>query len=135
MISTALKTSTSKPFITYDFFAQLENFFREYPELNEKKIYDCVKSGFLTDQTRGHVVSAMGQPVLKLSFGTRRENIIILGICSASGITCDALIISKDKNFMTSWFGEIALPNTYYVHLGNGWMYSVAFGSKYLQRP
>ena len=28
---------------------------------------------------------------------------------------------------MTSWFGESALPNTYYGHSENDWMDSVAF--------
>ena len=32
---------------------------------------------------------------------------------------------------MTSWFGENALPNTYYDHLENGWMDSVAFAKQF----
>ena len=64
---------------------------------------------------------------MKLPFGARRENITVLGVCSASGIACDPLVIFKGKNFMTSWFGENALPNTYYGHSENGRMDSVAF--------
>ena len=127
MISTAPKANSSNPFIIYDFFDQVEKVFQEYPELDENKIYNCDESEFPTDQTRGSVVSVKGQPALKLSFGARRENIFVLGICSASGIACNPLIIFKGKNFMTSWFGENALPNTYYGHSENGWMDSVAF--------
>ena len=94
---------------------------------DKNKIYNCDESGFPTDQTRGRVVSVKGQPVLKLSFGASRENITVLGACSDSGIACDPLIIFKGKNFMTSWFGENALPITYYGHSENSWMDSVAF--------
>ena len=40
---------------------------------------------------------------------TKRENITVLVVCSASGTACDPLIVFKGKNFMTSWFGENAL--------------------------
>ena len=69
----------------------------------------------------------MVEPALKLSFGARRENSTVLGVCSASNIACVSHIIFKQKNFMTSWSGENALPNTYYGHSENGWMDSVAF--------
>ena len=104
MISTAPKANTPNPFIIYDFFDQLEKVFQEYPELDENKIYNYDEKGFPTDQTKGFVVSVKGQPALKLSFGARRENITVLGVCSASGIACDPLIIFKGKNVMTSWF-------------------------------
>ena len=120
MISTARKANTSNPFIIYDFFDQLEKVFQEYPELVEIKIYNCDERGFPADQTRGHVVRVKGQPGLKLSFVARHKNSTVLRVCSASGIACDLLIICKGKNFMTSWFEENALPNTYYGHSENG---------------
>ena len=58
---------------------------------------------------------------------TKRENITVLVVCSASGIACDPLIVFKGKNFVTSWFGENALHNTYHGHSENGWMDSAAF--------
>ena len=127
MIWTAQKANTSNQFIIYDFFHQLEKVFQEYPELDKNKIYNCDESGFPIDQTRGRVVSVKWQPALKLFFGARRENITVLAVCNASSIACDPFIIFKGKNFMTSWFGENALPNTYYGHLENGWMDFVAF--------
>ena len=66
-------------FIIYDFFDQLKKFFQEYPELDENKIYNCDQSVFSIDQTRGHVVSVIGQPTLKLSFGARREMLLYWG--------------------------------------------------------
>ena len=95
MISTARRANTSNPFIMYDFFDQLEKVFQEHPELDENKIYNCDESGFSTDQTRGRVVSVTEQPALKLSFTAIRENITVLGVCSASGIACDPLMIFK----------------------------------------
>ena len=127
IISTARKANTSNPFIIYDFSDQLEKVFQKYPELDENKICNCNESGFPTDQIRGRVFSVKGEPVLKLSFGARRENITVLEVCSASGIACDPLTIFKGKNFVTSWFGENALPNTYSGLSENGCMDYVTF--------
>ena len=127
MISASRKANTANPFIIYDFFEQLEKIFEEHPELDETKIYNCDESGFPTDQTRGNVIGPVGQRGLKLSYGARRENITVLGVCSASGKAFDPLIIFKGKNLMSSWFGENALPNTYYGNSNNGWMDSNAF--------
>ena len=86
-----------------------------------------MKVDFQQIQKRGRVLSVKGQPALKLSFGARRENITVLGVCSASGTAYDPLKIFKGKYFMASWFGENALPNTNYCHSVHDWMDSVAF--------
>ena len=78
MISTARKSSTSNPFIIYDYFDQLEKVFQEHLVLDENKIYNCDESVFPTDKTRGRVVSVMRQRALKLSFAARRENVTVL---------------------------------------------------------
>ena len=113
MISTARKSNTANPFIIFDIFEQLATIFKENPDLDASRICNCDESGFPTDQTRGKVIAGKGQRGLKLSFGAR-ENITVLGICSASGVALDPLFIFKGKNIMSSWCGDMALPNTYY---------------------
>ena len=127
MISTARKSNTANPFIIFDFFEQLATIFKENPDLDASRIYNCDESGFPTYQTRGKVIAGKGQRGLKLSFGARRENITVLGICSASGVALDPLFIIKGKNIMSSWYGDMALPNTCYGKSTNGWMDSGTF--------
>ena len=57
---------------------------------------------------------------MKLRFGAGRENIMVLGVCSAAGIALDPLIIFKGKSMRSSWIGDQALPNTYYGKSENG---------------
>ena len=57
---------------------------------------------------------------MKLRYGAGRENITVLGVCSAAGVVMDPLIIYKAKNMQTSWYGDKALPNTYYGKSENG---------------
>ena len=42
-----------------------------------------------------------------------RENITVLGVCSAAGITLDPLVIFQGKNMQSTWFGDETLPNTF----------------------
>ena len=58
--------------------------------------------------------------MLKLRYGAGRENITVLGICSAAGVVIDPLIIYKAKNMQASWYGDKALPNSYYGKSENG---------------
>ena len=67
------------------------------------------------------------QQAYKLPFGARRENITALAVANAAGVALDPLIIFKGKNLMESWFGENALPNTYYGKSDKGWMDAPAF--------
>ncbi|XP_057301212.1 uncharacterized protein LOC130635762 [Hydractinia symbiolongicarpus] len=129
MISTARKSNTSNPFIIYDFYDQLEKIFEQYPTLNASRIWNCYESGFPTDPSKGRVVSVNGQRALKLRFGAGRENITALGFCSAAGVVLDPLIIFRGKNMQSSWFGDMALPNTYYGKSENGWMDSEVFAT------
>ena len=47
-------------------------------------------------------------------YGAGQENITVFGVCSAAGVVMDPLIIYKAKNMQSSWYGDKALPNTYY---------------------
>ena len=62
----------------------------------------------------------LGKWVLKLRFGAGSENVTVLGVCSAAGLVLDPLIIFKGKNMQYSWYGDKALPNTYYGKSKNG---------------
>ena len=64
--------------------------------------------------------SLQGKQALKLWFGTVCENITVLGVCSVAGVFLDPLIIFKGKNMQYSWYGDKALPNTYYGKSENG---------------
>ena len=57
---------------------------------------------------------------MKLLYGAGRENITVLGVSSAAGVVLDPLIIYTAKNIQTSWYGDKALPNTYYGKSENG---------------
>ena len=46
--------------------------------------------------------------------------ILVLDVCSAAGVVMDSLIIYKANNMWTSWYGDKALPNTYYGKSENG---------------
>jgi len=46
--------------------------------------------------------------------------VTVLAVCSAAGIALDPLIIFKGKNMQANWFGDEALPNTYYGKSENG---------------
>ena len=61
-----------------------------------------------------------GKRALKLRFGAGRENITVLSVCSAAGAVLDPIIIFKGKNMHYSWYGDKALPNTYYGKSENG---------------
>ena len=43
-----------------------------------------------------------------------RENIMVLAVSSAAGIALDPLIIFKGKHMQATWYGDKALPNTFY---------------------
>ena len=58
--------------------------------------------------------------MLKLRFGAGHENITVLGVSSAAGVVLDTLIIFNGKNMQDSWYGDKALPNTYYGKFENG---------------
>ena len=61
-----------------------------------------------------------GKWALKLWFGPGHENITVLGACSAAGVVLNPLTIFKGKNMQYSWYGDKALPNTYYGKSKNG---------------
>ena len=124
MISLARKSNTSNPFIIYDYYKLLKNFFQDNPNLDAGRIYNCDESGFPTNQTNGKCITVKGERAFKLSFGTHQENITVLAVVNAAGIALDPLIIFKGKGLMESWFGTNALPNTYYGKSDKGWMES-----------
>ena len=55
-----------------------------------------------------------GKRALKLRFGAGRENITVVGVCSAATVVFDPLKIFKGKNMQYSWYEDKALPSTYY---------------------
>ena len=57
---------------------------------------------------------------LKQRPGAGRKNITVLGVCSAAGIALDPLVIFQGKNMQSTWFGDEALPNTFYGKSENG---------------
>ena len=61
-----------------------------------------------------------GKSDLKQRPGAGRENITVLGVCSAAGIALDPLVISQGKNMQSTWFEDEALPNTFYGKSENG---------------
>ena len=61
-----------------------------------------------------------GKRALKQRPGAGRENITVLGVCSAAGITLDPLVIFQAKNMQSTWFGDEALPNTFNGMSKNG---------------
>ena len=56
--------------------------------------------------------------------GAGRENITVLAVCNAAGIALDPLVIFKGKNMQSTWFGDNALPNTFYGKSDNGDLHS-----------
>ena len=113
MISSARISNTSNPFIIYDYYNVLEKSFRDNPDLDADRIYNCDESGFPIDQTNEKCITVKGERAFKLSFGARRENITVLAVANAAGIALDPFIIFKGKNLMESWFGTNAMPNAY----------------------
>ena len=63
---------------------------------------------------------------MKTRHGAARENITVLGVCNAAGTVLDPLIIFKGKNKLSSWYGDKALPNTWYGRSTNGMYILVA---------
>ena len=57
---------------------------------------------------------------MKIRAGAGRENITVLGVCSAAGIALDPLIIFKGKKFQASWSADKFLPNTFIGKSENG---------------
>ena len=55
-----------------------------------------------------------------MRFGAGRENITVMGVCSAAGVVLDPLVIFKGQNMQSSWYGDKALPNTWYGKSENG---------------
>ncbi|XP_057305999.1 uncharacterized protein LOC130644419 [Hydractinia symbiolongicarpus] len=129
MISTARKANTSNPFIIFDFYDQLEQIFEKYPNLDAQRIWNWDESSFPTDPSKGKVVSVKGQRALKLRYGAGRENITVLGVCNAAGVALDPLIIFTGKNMQSTWYGDKALPNTFYAKSENGWMDTEVFST------
>ena len=70
MISLARKSSTSNPFIIYDYYNLLENFFQDNLDLDAERTYNCDESGFPTNQTNGKCITVKGNSY-KLSFRAR----------------------------------------------------------------
>ena len=64
-----------------------------------------------------------------MRYGAGRENITVLGICNAAGVALDPLIIFGGKNMQTTWYGDKALPNTFYAKSENGWMETDVFST------
>ena len=57
-----------------------------------------------------------------MRYGAGRENITVLGVANAAGVALDPLIIFAGKNMQSTWYGNKALPNTFYGKSDNGWM-------------
>ena len=55
-----------------------------------------------------------------MRFGAGWENITVLGVCNAAGVVLDPLIVFKGQNMQSSWYGDKALPNTWYGRSENG---------------
>ena len=126
MISSARKSSTSNPFIIYDFYDVLEKVVEE-KKLEPHQIWNCDESGFPTDPQKCKVVSVKGEVAYKVTCGAGRENTTTLAVCSAAGRVLDPLIVFSGKNLQSSWGGDKALPNTYYGISENGWMTTELF--------
>ena len=103
MISEAGKANPSKPFIIFDSCNQLKKIYKEHPDLDEPKIFNCDETGFPTDQSGEKVISVKRERAFKLSFRARRKNITTVGMCNANRAAIDPLIILKGKCFMSNW--------------------------------
>ena len=126
MISAARKSTTSNPFIIYNFYDQLDEIVTQ-TILTPKQIWNCDESGFPTDPQKCKVVSVKGEVAYKVIPGARRENITTLAVCNAVGRAVDPLIIFKGKNYQSSWAGDKGLPNIFYLLSESGWMTSDTF--------
>ena len=127
MICISRKSNTVNPFVIYDFYDKLPTIFDVNPDLNPDNIWNWDESGFPTDPCKSKVIAPLNKPGFKLSYGVRRENIITLAVCCATGKVLDSLIIFRGKDFKSLWRGEMALPNTFYGVTVNGWMETDVF--------
>lgn len=127
MISAARKANTQNAFTIFDFCDQLKKIYEEHLDLDDSKIFNCDETGFPINQNGGKVISVKGERAFKLSFGARRENITVLGVCNVSRVAMDPFINFKGKYFMLNWCGDKTLRKTYYGNSQNGWMDSQTF--------
>ena len=60
-----------------------------------------------------------GKNALKQKPRTGRENITVLGVCSAAGIALDPPAIFQGKNMLSTWFRDEALLKAFYGNSEN----------------
>ena len=123
MMQLARKSVTSDPFVIYGFYNLLKC---EMDRLQISDRPECLwnldETCFPLDPSKPKTIGSIGSKTVRLTCGSNRENITVLGICSADGSAMDPIIVFKGKNMQTSWVGSNALPDTQYAVTDSGWM-------------
>lgn len=65
--------------------------------------YNCDKSGFPVDPSECKFIDPIGKKTSQVNHGSKRENLSILGVCSADDKTLDLLFVFKGKFPQTTW--------------------------------
>ena len=82
-ISSACKSVTANPSITYNFYDLLEEPINTY-KFSPRKVWNCDENGFPTDPQRSKVASVKGKTAYKTTSSTNMENITTLSVCNAA---------------------------------------------------
>ena len=114
MICISQKSSTANLFVIFDLYDKLAAIFDANPDLNRDNIWNCNELRFPIAPSKSKIMATFNKPGFKLSYGSYREHVTTLAVFNATRNVLDPLIIFKDKHFQPSWYGNIALPNTFY---------------------
>ena len=121
IINSARKSSTSNPFLIYDFYDVIEEIITT-KKLGPSQIWNADETGFPMDPQKWKVIAPVGEVGLTATGGAGRENTTVLGVCNGAGRVLDPLIIFQDKNLQSTWPGNKGLPKTFYGVSEKGWM-------------
>jgi hypothetical protein len=117
------KTAEADPFLIYEFYDLLEESVRSL-NLSERPqcIWNLDESPFWIDPKGGKVVGEIGVKTQRVTSGTGRTCLSVLGCVSAAGRALPPLIIFQGKNLYASWKGTSAdiPPGTTYACSGKG---------------
>ena len=100
-------------------------------ELNPGQIWNADESGMSLDAKSCSAVTIKNERALKVTKGTGRDNITILGCCSAAGQALDPLIVFKAERWTQNYRVPDDLRKDFthltYAKSSNGWMDSSIF--------
>jgi len=79
------------------------------------------------DPTKFKTIGEKGQKAIRVTCGANRENVTVLAVNCADGTAIDPLIVFKDKNPHSTWYGDKALRKTSFAVNDNGWVTTTVF--------